>query len=129
MIDALSISQPSDKLFYQFIQRLIWADGVKPANPSANSRVLRAVDSMVDFFYEEWRSAIGKLVLWLVALLALLLCTLLHCLLRVFCSARTLGEALMRILLAVLGSVCRIVAAIQRLNLAVPFHWTFFVLT
>ncbi|MBN0287496.1 hypothetical protein JTM74_31960, partial [Pseudomonas aeruginosa] len=53
MIDALSISQPSDKLFYQFIQRLIWADGVKPANPSANSRVLRAVDSMVDFFYEE----------------------------------------------------------------------------
>lgn len=129
MIDALSISQPSDKLFYQFIQRLIWADGVKPANPSANSRVLRAVDSMVDFFYEEWRSAIGKLVLWLVALLALLLCTLLHCLLRVFSSARTLGEALMRILLAVLGGVCRIVAAIQRLNLAVPFHWTFFVLT
>lgn len=35
----------------------------------------------------------------------------------------------MRILLAVLGSVCRIVAAIQRLNLAVPFHWIFFVLT
>lgn len=129
MIDALSISQPSDKLFYQFIQRLIWADGVKPANPSANSRVLRAVDSMVDFFYEEWRSAIGKLVLWLVALLVLLLCTLLHCLLRVFSSARTLGEALMRILLAVQGGVCRIVAAIQRLNLAVPFHWTFFVLT
>ncbi|MGV8783693.1 hypothetical protein ACV35H_33900, partial [Pseudomonas aeruginosa] len=50
LIDALSIAQPGDKLFYQFIQRHFWADGVEPANPSANSRVLRVAGSVVDLF-------------------------------------------------------------------------------